>query len=1416
MLGLAVFVVALTAVFGIFAAPRAQAAINEDWVQPNWRDGIGDNGTDDASRINCAFVSSARIVCEQKIGGVSGADDTYDFWYDPVNSKNNAGLDVFRADSGENDGDGDQGWIVCAQQGGYANGTCYALKDLTTETAQGYTSGRPVTGWSYKGIGLDPSKDWTIDNTGEYDKDPDWKGIEEADKDKICNIKMFSGDEPPPSTCINGFSGGEPVDVSTLSSFVSAFAIWRDADALKRACDNAVGILSFIICPIIGYMNNTILAMIGAENLPSGRLNGSFPAEGQTPTEPKGLLISLLEVRPLLAKVSSSGGSFGDAVAASGPAVTSGTCDDATDPGGADTAYTCSIKVMWNNMKNITLTVFILIFLVIIFANVATIGIDNYTIKKMLPRLVAAAILIQFSLLIVSLLVDIFNVLGKTVSELILSLAPATSVCPTVASGPSGTGAGKVVMGAGLGVGVTALLASPVGGPIALVGVVVIIVLVVMVAIAAIGAFIALLARQLIIFALVLTAPLAFAAWILPGTEKYFKLWRDNLIKSLAMFPIAVSMLAAAVLFSTTVIQVNACEQEFSLSTIMAALVPMVALLMLPKTFKWGGNLTSAIAGGIMGAAVARSKGVGSAASRYGKNQVKKGASGLKNAAQDRLSQTGFGQNTKTGRFLSGGGLFASYAGTTGSRQAVAARKNAAQSAADREAANLLRQANSLDADARNTNLSGRRRAAAARERDRIREKLYGSSATPAMRAAALNAAANAGDHQTLTAIHGEYSRRRNGAQEWQEALNSTGSHDAVAATMHAHAQTLAPGSAERNSINQMLTGAGATPKLRAAAVKTMAAAGDGAGLVAAHENTVRAGGQQAWLDAINANPGSMKAVADAVSTHASGMTGSIYAGAPDYNHDKAAALSVITGQQASPALRSAALGTLAKSGNEEGIEAVRQSIRAAHTDRTTGVVDEVAAGQEWARAVQANYGDFDKVPHLRPFADAERAGEAAKLTAGSFADVAGGVKKTLTRPEFLESTLSPKVITEATDVQRTSIPQAARENIGLWAHGAANEVDASGQPVMTAARRAAELRAAGHRTEADAVEARANEYKTVLDRNGNWTAPAAGAPAGSGGSSSAGTGSSGGSSTMPRGATGGHTGSVNASGLWVPNSSGGSTRSGSGPSTPPTPPPGGAAPPPPPTGGPGPSTPPPTGPTPPPGGAPPPPPPTASFDPLGSDLDPGYGANKEAQSRILADMAAGKSASEAAATHLDSGSSPFDIGELPGSSLPAGERSAWTPPSERAADWTPPTPLPAETPAPTSPIDDSVRSTASSSTTTTGTTVQSSSSDESNASGGKSVPASPTSGRATGSRVDAGSSVASDLARYDAETRARQAADRAKESARESSKETRKLIERTEKNRREDMRRLGNRIDGGGDTGTEAEAPQNDTSSEE
>lgn len=62
-------------------------------------------------------------------------------------------------------------------------------------------------------------------------------------------------------------------------------------------------------------------------------------------------------------------------------------------------------------------------------------------------------------------------------------------------------------------------------------------------------AVITMVARQLIVFALVLTAPIAIACWVLPNTEKLFKKWSFNLFRVLAMFPMVTGLIATAILF---------------------------------------------------------------------------------------------------------------------------------------------------------------------------------------------------------------------------------------------------------------------------------------------------------------------------------------------------------------------------------------------------------------------------------------------------------------------------------------------------------------------------------------------------------------------------------------------------------------------------------------------------------------------------------------------------------------------------------------------------------------------------------------------------------------------------------------------------------------------------------------------------
>lgn len=346
----------------------------------------------------------------------------------------------------------------------------------------------------------------------------------------------------------------------------------NDANDSSKDCGDD-STLSFITCPIYNMVNKTIGKLIGADG--SG----------------KGLLIDMFYIQPL---------SFKNATNAK-------TGQD------ANPLYTA-----WDRMKNLALAVYVIIFLVVIFGNSMSLGIDAYTIKKTLPRLMAAAILTQFSFLIMSILIDFSNVIGITLPSFILAQGPQTFTLNL--SGMSGF----------LG-GIVAFLLM--------------LILVIMALFSLIVALITIVARQLIVFLLVLTAPLAFAAWVLPNTQTLFKKWWSNLWRILAMFPIATGIIAAAIMFSRI-----AGHQAGSsnLAQLTGALAPLIALAILPKTFKWGGDFVNAATGAAVGFAAGRKDWV----KGKGKDLGKKGYG----SARDRVALNA-PENARFRHLISGGGF---------------------------------------------------------------------------------------------------------------------------------------------------------------------------------------------------------------------------------------------------------------------------------------------------------------------------------------------------------------------------------------------------------------------------------------------------------------------------------------------------------------------------------------------------------------------------------------------------------------------------------------------------------------------------------------------------------------------------------------------------------------------------------------
>lgn len=185
---------------------------------------------------------------------------------------------------------------------------------------------------------------------------------------------------------------------------------------------------------------------------------------------------------------------------------------------------------VWKGFRTLANIVFIIAFLVAIFGQ-ATSFIDAYTIKKMLPRLVIAAIMIQLSFVLCELMVNITNVLGKGVGDLIAAPFGGTGALQVNVGKISGAGQGQL-----FGIVLAGAIAGFFGA-FSLLG------LAMAAFFGVIGALITIVFRESILFLLIVVSPVALVLWTLPNVDKYAKMWFSLFAKTLLMYPLIVAFI---------------------------------------------------------------------------------------------------------------------------------------------------------------------------------------------------------------------------------------------------------------------------------------------------------------------------------------------------------------------------------------------------------------------------------------------------------------------------------------------------------------------------------------------------------------------------------------------------------------------------------------------------------------------------------------------------------------------------------------------------------------------------------------------------------------------------------------------------------------------------------------------------------
>lgn len=257
----------------------------------------------------------------------------------------------------------------------------------------------------------------------------------------------------------------------------------------------------------------------------------------------------------------------------------------ATDPinitnPGHDPTHTYQI---WSQFRVYGDVFLVIALLVIVFGESVGGGmIDAYTVKKVLPRLLIAAILINLSIYIVALALDVTNVLGKGLEALIQ--APFQDA-----------GGFKLSVNAGAGgLGMVALLGA--AGVIWKLKTDAIMFIVAFVVVPAVLMLLAIMAtvifRRGLIMLLILVSPVAFALYCLPNTQQYFRKWWDTLFKTLLIYPIIAVAFAMGNVLAVTMSSTTTGLLTGSIAGLLGMIALFVPLAMIPFSFR--------IAGGVM------------------------------------------------------------------------------------------------------------------------------------------------------------------------------------------------------------------------------------------------------------------------------------------------------------------------------------------------------------------------------------------------------------------------------------------------------------------------------------------------------------------------------------------------------------------------------------------------------------------------------------------------------------------------------------------------------------------------------------------------------------------------------------------------------------------------------------------------
>lgn len=247
------------------------------------------------------------------------------------------------------------------------------------------------------------------------------------------------------------------------------------------------------------------------------------------------------------------------------------------------TMTSAGLRDAWGKFQGYANILFAILLIIVILSQVTGIGLSNYGIKKVLPRLIITIVLVNLSYILCLIAVDLSNIIGVSLNDLLGDIDVGGYVASNI-------NIGTMVINSIKGIGATelALVAGGALFPVLAESwpnlILVLFLAVISILISILFFFILLAVRQAMIIILVAIAPLAVVCYALPNTQKMFDRWLKMFSSLLMVFPICGAMMGGCNLASRLLL--DAGGKNGLLYYIIVMVLGVVPLFFIPSVLK--------------------------------------------------------------------------------------------------------------------------------------------------------------------------------------------------------------------------------------------------------------------------------------------------------------------------------------------------------------------------------------------------------------------------------------------------------------------------------------------------------------------------------------------------------------------------------------------------------------------------------------------------------------------------------------------------------------------------------------------------------------------------------------------------------------------------------------------------------------